>query len=60
MTRIMVLYGSSRRQGNTDLLADRATEGLETTNVYLQDWGIQPITDQRHEGHGFSPVDDNY
>lgn len=60
MGKIMVLYGSSRRNGNTDLLADRATGDLEVTKVYLQDWNIQPITDQRHEGHGFSPVEDDY
>ncbi len=56
----MVIYGSSRRNGNTDFLADQMTEGVEVTKVYLQDWNIEPIVDQRHESQGFNDVNDDY
>ncbi|OZU87519.1 hypothetical protein CIL03_15605 [Virgibacillus indicus] len=60
MNKIMVIYGSSRRNGNTDFLADKMTEGIEVTKVYLQDLNIQPIADQRHDPNGFDEVNDDY
>lgn len=60
MSNIMVLYGSSRRGRNTDFLADKVTEGMEVTKVYLQDLNIQPIVDQRHEPQGFQALEDDY
>ncbi|WP_035488134.1 flavodoxin family protein [Alicyclobacillus contaminans] len=56
----IVLYGSSRRQGNSELLADRVLDGIPHTKRYLMDLKIQPIVDQRHSPAGFADVDDDY
>ena len=42
---IAVLYGSSRRNGNTDILADLLIEGLDVDRIYLAEYDIQPIID---------------
>jgi len=57
--KILVLYGSSRRNGNSEALADHLTRGLECTRIYLADKKITPIVDKRHAPEGFSPVDDD-
>lgn len=55
---IAVLYGSSRRGGNSDLLANRLVEGIEADAIYLSEYNIQPITDYRHAEPGTYPNDD--
>ncbi|HEY2494282.1 MAG TPA: flavodoxin family protein [Paenibacillus sp.] len=55
---IAVLYGSSRRNGNTDTLADLLVEGLDADKIYLSDYNLQPITDYRHTEPGAYPNDD--
>ncbi|OAB33966.1 flavodoxin family protein [Paenibacillus glacialis] len=55
---IVVLYGSSRRNGNTDKLADLLVEGLNADKIYLSDYHLQPITDYRHTELGAYPDDD--
>ncbi|AFH63421.1 flavodoxin family protein [Paenibacillus caseinilyticus] len=55
---IAVLYGSSRRNGNTDILAARLAEGREADHLYLSDYRLQPIVDYRHEEPGPYPDDD--
>ncbi|MDF1999489.1 hypothetical protein ABS315_27155 [Peribacillus frigoritolerans] len=42
MNKIMVIYGSSRRNGNTDFLADKVTEGIQVTKVYFQVYIMVP------------------
>lgn len=57
---ILALFGSSRPNGNSELLADRALEGVPCDRIYLRDWTIHPIEDRRHDPAGFQPVDDDY
>ncbi|AJS59483.1 flavodoxin family protein [Paenibacillus sp. IHBB 10380] len=55
---IVVLYGSSRRHGNSDKLADLLVEGLDADRIYLSDYNLQPITDYRHTEPRAYPNDD--
>lgn len=57
---IMVLLGSSRRNGNTEYLVEEALKGVNYKSVYLLDVHMDPIVDQRHESNGFDDVDDEY
>ncbi len=54
--RIFAIYGSTRRNGNSELLTDIITNGLDCTRIYLSDYNIQPIVDQRYEPGGFQPI----
>lgn len=58
--KVLALYGSSRRDGNSEILADRLVEGLDATRIYLAEQTISPIDDGRHAPGGFLPVDDDY
>jgi multimeric flavodoxin WrbA len=58
--RVFAMYGSSRRNGNSDLLTDRVLDGIPCTRLYLSDVHIQPIVDKRHSPEGFGWVDDDY
>ncbi|HWI53448.1 MAG TPA: flavodoxin family protein [Symbiobacteriaceae bacterium] len=58
--KILVLYGSSRRNGNSEALADYLTRGVACSRVYLAEKQITPIVDQRHTPGGFDPVDDDH
>lgn len=58
--KIMVLYGSSREDGNTELLTEKALEGLECTRIHLRLQRVEAIVDKRHAPEGFSPVDDDH
>ncbi len=58
--RIFALYGSTRGNGNSDLLADIITDGLDCTRIRLKDYNIQPIRDQRYEPGGFQPIHDDH
>jgi len=57
---IVVIYGSTRQNGNTERLTKRVIEGLEVEEIFLRDHEIQPIDDRRHAEGGFSDVDDDY
>lgn len=57
---ILALYGSTRRQGNSELLGDIVVEGLNCTKVYLNEYYIQPIQDFRHDPEGFKPIHDDH
>ena len=58
--RTLVLYGSSRRNGNSDTLTNLIVKDLACTRIYLSDVQIKPIIDQRHSEAGFAPVVDDY
>lgn len=58
--KIAALIGSSRRNGNTEALIQRVLKGIDADTIYLPDFDIEPIHDQRHTNHGFHPVDDDY
>ncbi|MEW9701197.1 flavodoxin family protein [Paenibacillus sp. SI8] len=55
---IAVLYGSSRRQGNSDTLANQLVGGAEADQIYLSDYNLQAIDDYRHTERGAYPDDD--
>ncbi|WP_331280113.1 flavodoxin family protein [Alicyclobacillus macrosporangiidus] len=57
---VLAIYGSSRRHGNTELLADRVVEGLPVEKIYLIEKPVRPIEDRRHDPGGFARVDDDY
>jgi len=58
--QVLVIYGSSREEGNTELLTEKVLEGVDATRVYLRQKEIRPIIDQRHAPEGFDPVDDDH
>ncbi|CAM3602471.1 flavodoxin family protein [Brevibacillus invocatus] len=60
MMKVLVLQGSSRENGNTELLANLAVEGIPHTTIRLREKKILPILDQRHEPDGFAAVADDY
>lgn len=58
--KILVLYGSTRRQGNSELLAEAVVEGLPASRIHLAEQALAPILDQRHDPGGFQPTSDDY
>nr|WP_106781728.1 flavodoxin family protein [Lysinibacillus timonensis] len=58
--KIVAFIGSSRPNGNTELLTDVLMEDIEYKKVYLRDLTIQPIMDMRHTAEGFQIVNDDY
>ncbi|WP_040949453.1 flavodoxin family protein [Gorillibacterium massiliense] len=58
--KIAVIYGGTRRGGNTELLAEAAVAGLNAERIFLMDHTIRPIEDLRHSEGGFHDVDDDY
>lgn len=58
--KILVIYGSAREEGNTELLTERAVAGLECTRIYLRRMNVEPIVDKRHDPDGFQPVADDH
>jgi multimeric flavodoxin WrbA len=60
MSKILVINGSSRADGNTEQLTAIMLEDLSHTHINLRDYVIEPIIDKRHTVEGFSPVDDDY
>ncbi|WP_019415458.1 flavodoxin family protein [Paenisporosarcina sp. TG20] len=57
---VVVIYGSTRQNGNTEQLTDHVIEGLDVEKIFLRDYTVKPIADQRHNEGGFSGVDDDY
>lgn len=57
---IAVIYGSSRQNGNTELLTEHAIKDYDVERIYLRDYNIKQIIDQRHDDAGFDDVNDDY
>lgn len=57
---IAVIYGGTRPNGNSELLADHAVQGLPAEKIYLKDYLIKPIEDMRHSPEGFGDRNDDY
>lgn len=57
---ITTFIGSSRTNGNSELLADLVTKDVKYRKIYLKDLTIQPIHDLRHDKDGFQLVEDDY
>ena len=58
--KITMLVGSSRKGGNSELLADFVVQDIEHEKVYIKDLHIRPIEDLRHTKNGFQAVNDDY
>ncbi len=57
---IAVLHGGGRPNGNTETITKMITKDLDVKNIYLKEYVIKPIFDQRHDENGFDEVDDDY
>lgn len=57
---ITVFFGSSRNNGNSELLAKEVVKGFSYEEIRLQNLNIVPIEDKRHDLNGFSIQDDDY
>ncbi|TMW71297.1 flavodoxin family protein [Alteribacter natronophilus] len=57
---MLVLYGSSRAGGNSELLAEKLIGNHEAERIYLRGKTIENIKDQRHEEGGFEKKGDDY
>ncbi|MEC1750601.1 flavodoxin family protein [Bacillus mojavensis] len=58
--KIAVINGGTRTGGNTDILTEKAVQGLAAESIHLREYRIQPIEDFRHDSNGFRPVMDDY
>jgi len=61
--KLLAIYGSSRRNGNTEALTKLVLEQLNKASygeIFLLDHQIKPIIDERHSDEGFTQVDDDY
>lgn len=57
---IAVVYGGTRKNGNTETLTEQAFQGLPVERIVLRDYVIQPTEDLRHTQEGFREIDDDY
>ncbi|RUL50891.1 flavodoxin family protein [Lysinibacillus antri] len=57
---IAVIFGSTRENGNTEMLTEQVIKGIPVEKIYLREYNILPIKDERHSEHGFQDVDDDY
>ncbi len=60
MMKVLVINGSSRNNGNTELLTTELLKEIPFPSLNLRDYIIKPIVDQRHETSGFETVQDDY
>lgn len=51
---IAIIYGGTRQNGNTEILTEKAVQGITAEKIYLKDFKIQSIEDLRHEEGGGS------
>lgn len=57
--KIIVFHGSTRVNGNTEFLTHQAVSKEKGTHIYLRDYNVLPIIDQRHDESGFDIVEDD-
>ncbi|MGM9986437.1 MAG: flavodoxin family protein [Bacillaceae bacterium] len=57
---IAVIYGGTRRNGNTEILTEHVIQGIVAEKIYLSDYTIHPIIDMRHSQEGFQDRNDDY
>ena len=58
--KIAVIHSSSRVNGNTEYLTYQAIPKEKGTHIYLRDYNIEPIIDERHSEEGFPEVNDDH
>ncbi|WP_249869422.1 flavodoxin family protein [Oceanobacillus saliphilus] len=57
--KIIVFHGSTRVNGNTEYLTYQAVPKEKGTHIYLRDYNVRPIIDQRHDETGFAVIKDD-
>lgn len=57
---IAVIYGSTREISNTEWLTEKVIHGIPVEKIYLREFNILPIKDERHSEKGFQEVFDDY
>lgn len=57
---VLVIYGSSRENGNSEQLMKHVLADIEHTEIHLKNFTVLPITDERHTESGFQTVIDDY
>ncbi|MGE8203577.1 flavodoxin family protein [Heyndrickxia sp. NPDC080065] len=57
---IAVIYGGTRPNGNAEILTDHTIQGIDVEKIYLKDYSIHSIIDQRHTEEGFQDINDDY
>lgn len=60
MQKVYVISGSSRDNGNSELLMQKAVENIPHKIIKLREYQIQPIKDVRHNGVFENQQDDYY
>jgi multimeric flavodoxin WrbA len=58
--KLLVINGSTREKGNSEFLTNVLLHDIPHSTLFLRDYQINPIKDQRHAANGFDPVDDDY
>jgi multimeric flavodoxin WrbA len=58
--KLLVINGSSRANGNSEYLSDVLLKDISHSTLFLRNYDIKPIVDQRHDEKGFDSVDDDY
>ncbi|MCP3027253.1 flavodoxin family protein [Halobacillus sp. A5] len=56
----IVIHGSTRENGNTEYLAHQAVPEQHTTHIYLRNYHIEAIKDERHSEEGFKKIEDDH
>lgn len=57
---IAVIYGGTRKSGNTEWLTKQVINGVKVKEFHLSNYQINAIKDHRHSEGGFPLVDDDY
>ncbi|GGB62611.1 flavodoxin family protein [Virgibacillus dakarensis] len=57
---VAVIYGGTRECGNTEILTEQAVQNISVEKIYLKNYQISPIKDQRHTEGGFQDLNDDY
>jgi multimeric flavodoxin WrbA len=60
MSKILVINGSSRENGNTEMFTSLILKDVPHQSIHLRHHTIVPIVDKRHSPEGFTPVEDDY
>lgn len=61
--KLLTIYGSSRKNGNSEALAKKVLENLNQEHVHeihVMDYHVEQLIDERHSVQGFLPIDDDY
>lgn len=58
--KIVSFIGSTRYEGNSELLTDLVLKDINHKKIYIKDLYIKPIADLRHTKDGFQDVQDDY